>query len=77
MTTKSEDKGEKETQPAVVGEFIKETGFYQSIRLSTNTKDGKETPAAPLLRKQSAYQLIEVYQTSYYGKVLVLDSVLQ
>jgi spermidine synthase len=53
---------------AEIGEFFSETGFYQSLRLS----DEK-----PLLRQQSAYQLIEVYETPYYGKVLVLDGVLQ
>ena len=77
MASSNAGKGEKQTQPAVVGELINETGFYQSIRLSKNTAGDKETTAAPLLRKQSSYQLIEVYQTSYYGKVLALDGILQ
>jgi Spermidine synthase tetramerisation domain len=55
-------------QEASVGELIEETGFYQSIRL---------TQEAPLYRKQSAYQLIEVRRSPYYGKVLVLDGVVQ
>jgi len=51
-----------------VGELIEETGFYQSIRL---------TEEPPIYRKQSKYQLIEVYRSPYYGKVLVLDGVVQ
>jgi spermidine synthase len=58
----------RQEEHAEIGEFFSETGFYQSLRLS----DDK-----PLLRKQSPYQLIEVYETPYYGKVLVLDGVLQ
>lgn len=51
-----------------LGEQIEETGFFQSIRL-----EGQK----PLLRKQSKYQLIEVHKSSYYGKILVLDGVVQ
>jgi spermidine synthase len=54
--------------PASVSEWVEETGFYQSIRL---------TEEEPLYRKQSAYQLIEVRQSPYYGKLLVLDGVVQ
>ena len=56
------------SSPTIVGEWIEETGFYQSIRL---------TPDPPIYRKQSKYQLIEVHQSPYYGKVLVLDGVVQ
>lgn len=51
-----------------VGELIEETGFYQSIRL---------TDEAPLIQIQSQYQLIEVRRSPYYGKVLILDGVIQ
>lgn len=54
--------------PASVSEWVEETGFYQSIRL---------TEEQPLYHKQSAYQLIEVRQSPYYGKLLVLDGVVQ
>jgi len=53
---------------STVGELIEETGFYQSIRL---------TPDPPIYQKRSKYQLIEVHQSPYYGKVLVLDGVVQ
>ena len=52
----------------IVGEWIEETGFYQSMRL---------TPDPPIYTRQSKYQLIEVHQSSFYGKVLVLDGVVQ
>jgi spermidine synthase len=51
-----------------VSEMVEETGFFQSIRL---------TEAKPLYQKQSAYQLIEVRESPYYGKLLVLDGVVQ
>lgn len=51
-----------------VGELIDETGFYQAIRLSQDR---------PLVKHQSDYQLIEVHQSDHYGKLLVLDGVLQ
>lgn len=54
--------------PASVSEWVEETGFYQSIRL---------TEEEPLYQKQSAYQLIEVRHSPYYGKLLVLDGVVQ
>lgn len=53
---------------ASVGEHVVETGLFQSIRL---------TQEAPLFRKQSPYQLIEVRRSPYYGKLLVLDGVVQ
>ena len=51
-----------------VGELIEETGFYQSIRLVNER---------PVYRKQSKYQLIEVVRSPFYGKILVLDGVVQ
>lgn len=55
--------------PSVIGELIEETGFYQSIRLA------KENPV--LYKKQSQYQAVEVLQSQSYGKILVLDGVVQ
>ena len=51
-----------------LGDLMEETGFYQSLRLK-----GSE----PIFRKQSKFQMIEVVESLYYGKVLVLDGVLQ
>lgn len=51
-----------------IGEYIEETGFYQSIGITN--KD-------PLLKKQSKYQLIEVHHSPHYGRILVLDGVVQ
>lgn len=45
-----------------IGEFYEEIGFYQSIK------------AKPILKKQSAYQAIEIYQSDHYGKILVLGT---
>lgn len=53
----------------VVGEDMYEIGFYQSIGLQNSGK--------PLYSKHSKYQQIDVYQTSHYGKILVLDNVVQ
>lgn len=51
-----------------VGELIEETGFYQSLRLD------KEKP---ILRKKSKFQTIEVRKSPYYGRILILDGVVQ
>ncbi len=51
-----------------VGELIEETGFYQSIRL---------TQKEAIYSTQSKYQNIEVRESPYYGKILVLDGVVQ
>jgi hypothetical protein len=51
-----------------VGERIAETGFYQSMELTTDT---------PICTKTSKYQTIEVHQAKHYGKVLMLDGVIQ
>jgi len=52
----------------VVGEFMTETGFYQSIMVNDNS---------PLVNFRSKYQDIQVHESSYYGKILVLDGVVQ
>ena len=51
-----------------IGEFEGSIGFYQAIELVENSL---------LLSKQSKYQSIEVHQTKFYGKMLVLDGVIQ
>lgn len=55
-------------KPRYLGELMEETGFYQALRLS------KEEP---LVKQKSKYQEIEVHQSRHYGKILVLDGVLQ
>eukprot|EP00568_Trieres_chinensis_P003881 CAMPEP_0183316316 /NCGR_PEP_ID=MMETSP0160_2-20130417/54565_1 /TAXON_ID=2839 ORGANISM="Odontella Sinensis, Strain Grunow 1884" /NCGR_SAMPLE_ID=MMETSP0160_2 /ASSEMBLY_ACC=CAM_ASM_000250 /LENGTH=367 /DNA_ID=CAMNT_0025482081 /DNA_START=27 /DNA_END=1130 /DNA_ORIENTATION=- len=52
-----------------VGEYIAETGFYQSIELEGNGE--------PLYATRSEYQEIRVVDSEYYGKILVLDGVVQ
>lgn len=51
-----------------VGELTEETGHYQSIRLKNRE---------PLVFKTSAHQTIGVYESHYFGKMLVLDGVVQ
>jgi len=51
-----------------VGEYISQTGFYQSISL---------TDDKPILEMQSEFQDISVVRSKYYGKILVLDGVVQ
>jgi spermidine synthase len=52
-----------------IGEFFdEETGLYQAIRIHGSK---------PLVREQSKYQLIEVHYNPHFGKILVLDGVLQ
>ena len=51
-----------------VGEYIAETGFYQSLTL---------TDEEPILEKRSEFQDIQVMNSVYYGKVLILDGVIQ
>jgi len=51
-----------------LGEFEPSIGFYQSLELAKNSL---------LYSKQSKYQFIEVHQSKFYGKVLVLDGVIQ
>lgn len=51
-----------------IGELEPSIGFYQAIELVENSL---------LYYKQSKYQTIEVHQTKFYGKMLVLDGVIQ
>lgn len=69
MAGSHRDKSRKQLQDGqAVGEYFPETGFYQGLVI----KGGR-----PLLQKQSAYQLIEVHHNPHFGRVLVLDGVLQ
>jgi hypothetical protein len=56
--------------PFAIGERFHETGFSQSI-------DVQQPQNAPLAQMQSKYQDIRVYSNPHYGKILVLDGVLQ
>jgi len=51
-----------------IGAWEEETGFYQSITV---------TDKSPLTTTISKYQKIEVHESKYYGKILVLDGVVQ
>ena len=51
-----------------VGEYIAESGFYQSIQLT-----GDE----PVFAKKSKFQDISVLESKHYGKILMLDGVVQ
>lgn len=51
-----------------VGEIEHSIGFYQAIELVENSL---------LYEKQSEYQAIEVHQTKHFGKLLLLDGVIQ
>ena len=51
-----------------IGELEPSIGFYQAIELVENSL---------LFSKQSQYQAIEVHQSKFFGKVLVLDGVIQ
>ena len=51
-----------------IAAWEEETGFYQSISV---------TVESPLITKRSKYQKIEVQESKYYGKILVLDGVVQ
>jgi len=51
-----------------VGEIEQSIGFYQAIELPENSL---------LYKKESEYQSIEVHQTKHFGKLLLLDGVIQ
>jgi predicted membrane-bound spermidine synthase len=51
-----------------IGEAERSIGFYQAIEMVENSL---------LYSKQSKFQRIEVHQSKFYGKVLVLDGVIQ
>jgi hypothetical protein len=58
------------TKRPVIGELMAETGFYQSMTLSSDVEQ-------PLYHTKSKYQDISIVKTEYYGKVLILDGVVQ
>lgn len=51
-----------------IGELEPSIGFYQAIELVNNSL---------LFSTQSKYQAIEVHKSKFFGKVLVLDGVIQ
>ena len=51
-----------------IGMWEEDIGYYQSLRVSTDS---------PILRIVSKYQSIEVHVSTYYGKILMLDNVVQ
>lgn len=51
-----------------IGELEESIGFYQAIEMVENSL---------LYEVQSEYQKIEVHQSRFFGKVLVLDGVIQ
>jgi spermidine synthase len=51
-----------------VGEYIAQTGFYQSLSL---------TDEKPIIEMRSEFQDISVMRSEYYGKILMLDGVIQ
>jgi len=56
----------KEPQPSI-GEAMSDIGFYQSLQVSH----------PPLVDVQSDYQKIQLFSSQHYGKILVLDGVIQ
>ena len=61
--------GARRQEPAKIGDWEEETAYYQAIGV---------TPDSPLFKKQSKYQSIEIHRSAeYYGKILMLDGVLQ
>ena len=51
-----------------IGMWEEDIGYYQSLRV---------TEDSPIISETSQYQLIEVYKSKYYGKILMLDNVVQ
>lgn len=51
-----------------LGEYDEESGFFQSIATTVDS---------PIFKSTSKYQDIEIHKSKYYGKILVLDGVLQ
>lgn len=66
----STDGSDPSTKRPVIGELMAETGFYQSMTLSSDVEQ-------PLFHTRSQYQDISIVKTDYYGKVLILDGVVQ
>ena len=66
----STDGSDPSTKRPIIGELMAETGFYQSMTLSSDVEQ-------PLYHTRSQYQDISIVKTDYYGKVLILDGVVQ
>jgi len=56
--------------PYAIGESFPEIGYSQSI-------DVLQPQHTPMVRIQSKYQEIAIYSNPHYGKILVLDGVIQ
>mmetsp|Transcript_7209 Transcript_7209/g.10565 ORF Transcript_7209/g.10565 Transcript_7209/m.10565 type:complete len:342 (-) Transcript_7209:154-1179(-) len=54
--------------PSHVSAWDDETGFYYSLAVSNDS---------PIFTRQSKYQKIEVHKSDHYGKILLLDGVIQ
>jgi hypothetical protein len=54
--------------PYRIGELEESIGFYQAIELVKNSL---------VYSTQSKYQAIEVHQSKFFGKLLVLDGIIQ
>lgn len=65
----STDTPDPSTKRPVIGELMAETGFYQSMTLTSDDE--------PLFQHKSKYQDISIVRAEYYGKVLILDGVVQ
>lgn len=61
-------KTNKESTTTWVGEHVEDLGYFHSIRLASDE---------PIVRTRSKFQLIEVFQSQHFGKILVLDGVMQ
>mmetsp|Transcript_54578 Transcript_54578/g.63000 ORF Transcript_54578/g.63000 Transcript_54578/m.63000 type:complete len:394 (+) Transcript_54578:228-1409(+) len=59
-----------------IGELEESIGFYQAIELTNDGDDGN-TNSSLLYSKESQYQQIEVHRSKHFGKMLVLDDVVQ
>lgn len=57
-----------EAPPNSIGDLEEETGFYQAIQVSDDS---------PIYKEHSEFQEIEVFKSKYFGKILMLDGVLQ
>lgn len=57
-----------EKQRFEAGEYISESGFFQSLTL---------TDEEPIAVSHSKFQEIAIYRSQHYGKVLMLDGVIQ
>ena len=60
--------GDKHQPKNSVSDFEEEIGFYQAVQV---------TDDSPVYSTKSEFQDIQVYKSKYYGKILLLDGVIQ